>query len=75
MTDFHPQQTSEQLPPYLAERLHSSDGDAAWSDRHGRDSARPKLADSGTAAPKQEVPGSCRSHRLSRRTGIDGNRP
>jgi hypothetical protein len=25
----HPQQTSEQLPPHLAERLHSSEGDAA----------------------------------------------
>jgi hypothetical protein len=32
----HPQQTSEQLPPHLGERLQSSDGEAAWNDRHGR---------------------------------------
>jgi len=32
----HPQQTSEQLQAYLGECQHSSDGDAAWNDRHGR---------------------------------------
>ena len=33
---FHPQQTSEQLQRHLGECLHSSDGEAAWNDRHGR---------------------------------------
>jgi hypothetical protein len=39
MTAFHPQQTSDQLPPQLAERLHSSDDEAAWNDRDGREAA------------------------------------
>ena len=30
-----PQQASERLPPHLSERLHSSDDEAAWIDRHG----------------------------------------
>ena len=38
-TAFHPQQTSEQLPPHLSERLHSSDDEMAWNDRLGRDPA------------------------------------
>ena len=33
---FHPQQKSEWLPPHVAERLHSGDGEAARNDRHGR---------------------------------------
>ena len=32
-------QTFEQLPPHLAERLHSSDGETAWNDRLGRNAA------------------------------------
>src|SRR6266851_4386937 len=36
MTALHPRQTSEQLPPHLAERLHSSDGKMTSNDRHGR---------------------------------------
>ena len=31
-----PQQTSEQLPPHLGERLQLSDSEAPWNDRHGR---------------------------------------
>src|SRR5580658_4634663 len=38
-TVSHPQQTSEQLPPHLNERLQSSYGEAAWNDRHGRNPA------------------------------------
>ena len=33
---IHPQQTSGRLPPHLSERLHSSDDEAPWNDRHGR---------------------------------------
>jgi hypothetical protein len=33
------QQTSEQLPPHWSECLHSSYGEAAWNDRHGREAA------------------------------------
>ena len=36
---FHPQRASEQPPPQLGERLHSSDGEAAWNDSHGRECA------------------------------------
>ena len=38
------QQTYEQLPQHLGERLHSNDGEAAWNDRHARSSRsyRPK---------------------------------
>jgi hypothetical protein len=36
LSEIHPQQTSEQLPPNFSERLHSSDGEAPWNDRHGR---------------------------------------
>ena len=31
------QPTSDQLPPHLGERLHSSNGEDAGNDRHGRD--------------------------------------
>jgi len=30
------EQTSEQLPAQVGEGLHSSDGEAAWKDHHGR---------------------------------------
>ena len=40
---FHPQRASEQLPPQLGERLHSSDGEAAWNDSHGRNSVVQRL--------------------------------
>ena len=33
------EQTSEQLPAQVGEGLHSSDGEAAWNDHHGRDTA------------------------------------
>ena len=35
-TAIHPQQTSDQLPPHLGERLHSSNGRDAGNDRLGR---------------------------------------
>jgi hypothetical protein len=35
LTAFYLQLTSDQLPPHLAERLHSSDDEAAWNDRDG----------------------------------------
>ena len=38
-TAFHPEQTYERLPPHLAERLHSSDGETARNDRPGREAA------------------------------------
>jgi hypothetical protein len=44
MTDPDRQQVFEQLPPRLAERLHSSDGEVARKDRLGR-----KMAKSGPA--------------------------
>src|SRR5664279_754339 len=50
LTAFHPQLTSDQLPPHLAERLHSSDDEAAWNDRDGREAAvatRPRKAPLG----------------------------
>src|SRR5450631_2755203 len=39
---FHPQLTSDQLPPHLAERLHSSDDEATWNDRDRREPAQGK---------------------------------
>ena len=48
-----PQQTSEQLPPHLGERLHSSDGEATSNDRHGRSPAKPIMArSSSTLTPR-----------------------
>jgi hypothetical protein len=44
------QQTSEQLPTYLAERPHSNDGEAAWNDRLERRADRLKMAESGMTA-------------------------
>ena len=35
----YPQQTSEHLSPHLGECLHSSDGEASWNDRYGRQAA------------------------------------
>jgi hypothetical protein len=49
---IHPQQTSGRLPPHLSERLHSSDDEAPWNDRHGRDPAVQRLE----AVPRQFHP-------------------
>jgi hypothetical protein len=43
MTAFLSQQTSVQLRPHLAERLHQSDGEVVWNDREGRTVAIPAL--------------------------------
>ena len=40
----HPQQTSQQLPPHLSERLHSSVGEVAWNDRVGREAEDADIA-------------------------------
>ena len=62
--ESHPQQTSDQLPPHLAERLHSSDDEAAWNDRDGREAAEGECqfgAESGRAALEGATAASGRS--------------
>jgi hypothetical protein len=49
MSGINPQQTSEQPPPRLNERLHSSDGQAPENDRHGRYPA------AGSSDPKGQI--------------------
>jgi hypothetical protein len=47
-TQIHPQQTSGQRLTRLGKRPHSSDGEAAWNDHHGR-KAEGEAADAGVA--------------------------
>jgi hypothetical protein len=35
MSAPHRHETTEQVPPHWGERLHLSDGETAWNDRHG----------------------------------------
>jgi hypothetical protein len=44
---FYPRQISQQLLPNLGERLPPSDGEAAWDDRHRRNTEQPQLAEVG----------------------------
>jgi hypothetical protein len=55
LSEIHPQQTSEQLPPNFSERLHSSDGEAPWNDRHGRNSTVNGVRDPHSVVPKATV--------------------
>ena len=71
LTAFHPQLTSDQLSPHLAERLHSSDDEAAWNDRDGREAAvvtRPRKVSFGSRlcenAPFDVIRAICFPHDL-----------
>jgi hypothetical protein len=74
LSEIHPQQTSEQLPPNFSERLHSSDGEAPWNDRHGRRAD----VQHGSRPPSRKATSSEQSsnlkaakHRTSHTIGLD----
>ena len=79
-TASRPQQTSEQLPPHLAERPRSGCTSESRSDRRGREAEPAELADTGLTArgfgyrsgrswpPEPEAASSCSHTRTSTRS-------
>jgi hypothetical protein len=55
MPKFLPAPESEQLPPQLGERLHSSDGERTLNDRLERNPEWLELADSGMTAREGQM--------------------